>query len=427
MKKILSFVLALTLVMSMSVLAQVTSEDIKPHLTVDTVEGAPGEVVSVSVRISAAAPVNNAIVNLSFNDEVLEYQKYASASDRADCDFQLIQASITENDSSCIGAIFMNTSPTKTTELSGGVLLKFRFKIKEDAKAGENAINIVKVNTAVLDENDNNVSCEEFTAEAGAVVITGSETEETKQPEAGDEDATEENPDDATEENTDNGTNESKDEGNKGTNTGVTTPITVVDKEEKPENSKEETAAPEFTDLAGYEWAADYIMPLASSGIIKGTSETTFAPGNNITRADFMVLLTRLLELTGNKTESFSDVPADAYFAQAVATAKEMGIAKGSDNMFSPYSSITREDMCVLVYRALTQMAYLPVIPKNNEFEGKYGDIADISDYAVEAMRELSANGIIAGSDGKVNPKGNATRAETAVIMYRIQQLIPQI
>ena len=73
MKKILSFVLALTLVMSMSVLAQVTSEDIKPHLTVDTVEGAPGEVVSVSVRISAAAPVNNAIVNLSFNDEVLEY------------------------------------------------------------------------------------------------------------------------------------------------------------------------------------------------------------------------------------------------------------------------------------------------------------------------------------------------------------------
>ena len=139
-----------------------------------------------------------------------------------------------------------------------------------------------------------------------------------------------------------------------------------------------------------------------------------------------MVLLTRLLEINGKAEEGFDDVPADAYFANAVANGKKLGIAKGSDGKFNPYNSITREDMCVLVYRALVSMSYLPVLPDDDGFNDKFNDIDEISDYALTAMRDLSANGIIGGSDGKVNPKGFATRAETAVIMYRIQKLIPE-
>lgn len=174
-----------------------------------------------------------------------------------------------------------------------------------------------------------------------------------------------------------------------------------------------------FTDLAGYGWAKMQIEALASMGIINGTSDTTFSPGMNITRADFICMLVRALKLTGTVDGNFSDIPSAAYYYEPVGIAKKLGIAMGKgDNLFMPKEHISRQDMMVIISRALTI--------SGKQLDGTASDLSGFKDsskvaaYAVNAAGQLIKEGIIMGNDGNINPKGTATRAETAVIMYRI-------
>ena len=110
-----------------------------------------------------------------------------------------------------------------------------------------------------------------------------------------------------------------------------------------------------FTDLNNHSWAKDAITRLAARGIINGTSASTFAPGKNITRAEFTTLIVRTFGFEGEKA-SFADVPSSAYYAEAVGIAKSLGIVNGvTENSFAPESEISREDMMVIMARALEQ------------------------------------------------------------------------
>lgn len=181
----------------------------------------------------------------------------------------------------------------------------------------------------------------------------------------------------------------------------------------------EVNAVKTFADLAGYEWAKMEIEALATSGIIKGTSDTTFSPGSNTTRADFICLLVRALKFSADIDANFIDVAQSDYFYNEVGIAKKLGIALGTgDNLFKPRESISRQDMMVLVSRAM-KIAGKQLDESASDLS-KFTDSAEVAPYAVGPVAQLVKEGIIQGSNGRINPKGTAIRAEAAVIIYRI-------
>ncbi|MBQ7054166.1 MAG: S-layer homology domain-containing protein, partial [Oscillospiraceae bacterium] len=179
----------------------------------------------------------------------------------------------------------------------------------------------------------------------------------------------------------------------------------------------DEVEKPQFTDLGNHSWAADAINTLAAADIIRGTSETTFAPATNITRADFALLLVRAFNLTSDNAENFADVSASDYFATELAIARNTGIVNGiGDNKFAPRNHITRRDMMVIVYRALQKL--------NVGFgiydEPQYPDFTTVAPYAKEAVTALIGAGLVNGKNNLIAPTDYTTRAEVAVLIKRI-------
>lgn len=194
---------------------------------------------------------------------------------------------------------------------------------------------------------------------------------------------------------------------------GATTPGTTT------QPSTTET----FTDLENHAWAKDAIYTLKNKGIISGISDTEFAPANNIKRGDFILILTRMLSVNDTFTENFADVPESAYYYNAVGSAKAAGIAQGSGENFMPENSITRQDLITLAYRAFLAKGYITETDDTASLDA-FADKDDISDYAGTAMASMVKAGIIQGSNGNVNPKGFATRAEVAVMCARLCELM---
>ncbi len=187
-------------------------------------------------------------------------------------------------------------------------------------------------------------------------------------------------------------------------------------------SSSSEAPVGKFRDLGAYPWAREAIEALTKAGVISGTSETTFSPGANVTRGDFMALLMRMLEPEGStEAGGFLDVPQDSYYYMEIALAKALGIASGTgDGRFLPQSNVSRQDMVVLTYRALLRTGALDEQSPRAALES-FKDAKQISDYAQTALAVMVQSGAISGNtDGTLNPQGNATRAEAAVFLYHI-------
>ncbi len=194
------------------------------------------------------------------------------------------------------------------------------------------------------------------------------------------------------------------------------------DSEEDTAILSEEKKNVRFSDLGNHIWAEDSINTLADKGIIKGTSETTFSPGNSITRADFAILLVRAFEKTSDNTENFSDVSEADYFAKELAIARNTGLVSGiGDNKFAPRSFIKRCDMMLMVYRVLKA--------EGIELEIKDVDMADIDsvpEYALDAVKTLISNGLVNGKNNLIAPNDNTTRAEVAVLIKRVLDFVAE-
>ena len=232
------------------------------------------------------------------------------------------------------------------------------------------------------------------------------------------------------------------------------------------DNTGTENSSLRFTDLANHTWAEVAINTLAADGVIKGTSESTFSPAANITRADFALLLVRAFDLSSENTENFADVSASDYFAAELAIARNTGIVNGiGDNKFAPRNTITRQDMMVIVYRALNNK---PSLPKGSEaernvgaamndspvdyqnrdvtelgemgtaewrwedsngggiFPSQYPDFDTVADYARDAVSALISAGLVNGKSGRIEPTDYTTRAEVAVLVKRILDYMKQ-
>ena len=170
-----------------------------------------------------------------------------------------------------------------------------------------------------------------------------------------------------------------------------------------------------FNDIINYPWAYNAIATLEEKGIANRVSDTWFGPGQNITRGDYAMFLVRTLGLTaGSGNENFMDVAPDAEYAKELAIGKTAGIINGvGDNKFNPEAQITRQDMMTMTSRALKLAGSADL--------GSFSDAGLIADYAQTHVSAMVAEGLIRGNaDGTINPLGNTTRAEAAVIMQRL-------
>lgn len=175
-----------------------------------------------------------------------------------------------------------------------------------------------------------------------------------------------------------------------------------------------------ISDMEGYEWAADAINFLYEKGIEDNDGNYKFAPGEAITRGDFAKFLIRTLGLAGKMADgNFADVSADADYANEVAIGKAMMILNGvGGNMYLPEEGISRQDLMVISGRG---MRYIKPFSATNTDLSKYPDGDKVAAYAVKDVAAMLESEIIKGNEkGEINPLGNTTRAEAAVIMQRI-------
>lgn len=175
-----------------------------------------------------------------------------------------------------------------------------------------------------------------------------------------------------------------------------------------------------YSDLDKYSWAKNAIEILASKGIIGGASEEIYAPGSSITRADFIVSLVKALGLNARIDGNFDDIAEGSYYYDAVAIARKLGITSGvGNNRFDPTANISRQDMIVLVEKAMKVAGKALASGSISDISG-YLDVSQVSGYAQNAMASFVKEQIMIGSANRLDPKKAASKAETAVIIYNL-------
>jgi len=175
-----------------------------------------------------------------------------------------------------------------------------------------------------------------------------------------------------------------------------------------------------FKDMGNYAWAVSAADYLRLNGISNGFGgNTTFGPGQKVMRRDFMVMLNRAFKFQSAGSYSFSDVPANAYYSQALASAKRLGIVSAADNRFRPNEGLTREDAMVMIYNTLVAMRKNPPSGSSSDL-ARFSDSGSVSSSARNAVGSLVRLGVIQGSNGRLNPKETITRAEAAIILHYV-------
>ena len=175
-----------------------------------------------------------------------------------------------------------------------------------------------------------------------------------------------------------------------------------------------------FPDVASNDWYSNAVKFNAEKGYVTGYSNGTFGPSNNIQRQDFVLILARIagadLSAYEGQNGGFSDVQAGAYYASAVAWAKDKGVVTGySADNFGVGTYITREQISLILCRYLNGSASGNV----DAILNAYSDGGNTSPWAKAGVAWAVENGIIGNSD-YLNPNGNAGRAEVAQIIYNM-------
>lgn len=176
-----------------------------------------------------------------------------------------------------------------------------------------------------------------------------------------------------------------------------------------------------FRDTAGH-WAQADVELLASKLVVQGMAEDRFAPDQDVTRAEFAALLVRSLGLPLSETAvPFKDVQAGDWFYGAVATAVKAGLIEGfEDASFQPGAKITREQMAVMIARALKAAGGAPKAGSAAALEA-FRDKSAVSSWAKEALIQSLETGLMNGmTESTLEPANHATRAQAAAMLKRL-------
>ena len=177
-----------------------------------------------------------------------------------------------------------------------------------------------------------------------------------------------------------------------------------------------------FTDVPEDAWYADAAAYVYEHGLMAGTSATTFAPDATTSRSMIATILWRMAgSPVVNYAMDFEDVDPAAYYGEAIRWAASEGIVGGYGNgLFGTNDPITREQFAAMLWRYAQEQGYDVSIGENTNILS-YTDVADLSEYAISAMQWAVGAGIINGTgDGStLSPQGQATRAQAAVMLMR--------
>lgn len=187
---------------------------------------------------------------------------------------------------------------------------------------------------------------------------------------------------------------------------GISVPIVT-----EPNGNDTNPAA--FNDIDGH-WAKNDIEFMRTLGVAVGDNGN-FKPDNNITRAEFIAFVVRLLGYNKEQySATFDDVSDNDWFAIDVLTAYKYGLIAGYDNRFRPNDLITREESAVILSKLITAETTTDTL-------NAYADKSDVSEWAVNAMATVIQNGIISGVDKiTLAPKSFTTRAMAITMLTRL-------
>ncbi|SLJ90569.1 MULTISPECIES: glycosyl hydrolase 53 family protein [unclassified Paenibacillus] len=185
-----------------------------------------------------------------------------------------------------------------------------------------------------------------------------------------------------------------------------------------------------LNDLQSYSWAIKEVQNLYGKGIISGMTDTRFSPQAELTRAQFLQMIMKGIgesRLPDTSISALTDVKNDQWYTDSVRLGLEMGIVQGrADGSFAANERITREDMAVMLNRAIQVMKQntstaVDSTPNSTTFN----DNADIAEYAKQAVASMQEQGLLRGmADGTFAPKQHANRAQGAVAVARMLEQI---
>ena len=167
-----------------------------------------------------------------------------------------------------------------------------------------------------------------------------------------------------------------------------------------------------FADVAADAWYAEAVEYVRDNGLMSGTSATTFAPNDTMTRS---MLATTLYREAGSPavsgSDAFTDTQEDAWYADAVLWASQEGVISGYGNgLFGTNDPVSREQIATILWR----YAGSPSADAGQDF----ADESEIASYAVAAVDWARANGVVNGADGnRFLPRNSASRAEVATML----------
>lgn len=209
---------------------------------------------------------------------------------------------------------------------------------------------------------------------------------------------------------------------------GPSATVKTTDRQETINTDNQNTAASKtFSDIQGH-WAQKDIELMTGKNIVKGMTDHTFSPDNNITRAEFAALLVRALAINEAPPAQgqFTDVGPAAWYYGSVEAAAAAGLVNGlGNNRYAPADLITREQMAVMIIRALTY-AGINVELTTEEQEQLLAGFSDkdkISAWSAAFLARAVKAGLINGATPTtMEPVANATRAQAAVMIKRMME-----
>ena len=168
-------------------------------------------------------------------------------------------------------------------------------------------------------------------------------------------------------------------------------------------------------------WAYQEIDYLANSRVISGTGDCRFSPNAPLKRADFVLMLYQAYSMSAYVGGgSFSDVPDNAYYANALSAARNLGIVYGdSSGLFHPTDPLTRQDAMVMLRRTLDKTG----LQFQSGSLSAFSDAGQVASYARNDVAALVNAKIISGANGKLRPTATVSRAEMAIMLYRALML----
>jgi len=215
---------------------------------------------------------------------------------------------------------------------------------------------------------------------------------------------------------TESSTKSSKTSSSRGGGGGTYAPVTPP--EVLPSTNPNEVV---FNDLGSASWAEDSIYALAKKGIISRAEDGKFRPNDSVSRAEFVKMLAIALNLVNSGTDmELSDVPNDAWYYLYFKVAYINHLVTGDQNgNFNPEDKITRQDMCVIMDRAL-DMLKIETAGADIQI---FTDDGSIAPYAKDAVYRMRKHNVVNGiGDGSFAPQAEATRAATAKMIYEFME-----